>query len=126
MSAQKYKYTNISELTTNPCDVNFYGIIYDATFPLHEEPNNYICTLKIIDTDINCKNNPNTLNNDCINLIIKSNQKESLPYVHCVGDIIRVHRGLYVRIIKFIFLKFSKKNYFTNHIFPNISFFNNF
>ncbi len=95
----KYKYTNISEFGDNPGDFNFFGVIYDATFPIQDDPNNFVCNLKIMDHEINCKTYPNTMNNEFIILIIKSNSKENLPYIHSVGDIIRVHRGLYVSII---------------------------
>ncbi len=92
----KYRYQSIKELE-RPGDCNFYGIIYDATFPVYEErENSYHCTLKIIDPDVNCLSFPNNLNENLINLNISSNDKENLPYVHSIGDIIRVHRGIYV------------------------------
>ena len=98
MASSKYKYTKIKEFTTNG-DYDFYGIIYDASFPTQEEtPNNYICNLKIIDSGVNCLTNPNDFNEELINLIIKSNCKENLPFVHCAGEIIRVHRGVFVKI----------------------------
>jgi hypothetical protein len=98
MTSVKYKYNSIKELE-KPGDYNFYGIIYDATFPLFEEnENGYQCTLKIIDPDVNCLTFPNNLNDNLIYLIVKSSEKENLPYVHAIGDIIRVHRGVYVSL----------------------------
>jgi hypothetical protein len=94
----KYTYSNLKEIAISG-DCNFYGIIYDATYPTQDEtPDSYVCTLKIIDQDINCLAFPTTLNDEIINLIIKSNSKDNLPYVHTVGDIIRVHRGYFVNI----------------------------
>jgi hypothetical protein len=95
----KYKYSSINEMTA-PGDYNFYGIIYDASFPILEEnQNRYECTIKIIDPDVNCLTHPTTLGDNLLNLVIKSNSKESIPHLHSVGDIIRVHRGNYVSII---------------------------
>ncbi len=92
----KYKYSLINEMKSDG-DYNFYGIIYDASFPLQEEaPNSYICYLKIFDPTVNCLSNPNDINDELIHLIIKSNCKENLPFIHTVGDIIRVHRGVFV------------------------------
>lgn len=103
MSTNKYKYSQIKEMKVDG-DYNFYGIIYDASFPLQEEsPNSYICYLKIIDPDVNCLTNPTNLNDELINLIIKSNCKENLPFVHSIGDIIRVHRGVFVSLSKYEF-----------------------
>lgn len=98
--SSKYKYTPFKDMTVDG-DYNFYGIIYDASFPLQEEaPNSYICYLKIIDPDINCLSNPHDLNEELINLVIKSTCKENLPFVHGIGDVIRVHRGVFVIILK--------------------------
>jgi hypothetical protein len=98
-TTQKYKYTGMKDFD-KPDNYNFYGIIYDATFPTHDDtPNDYICTLKVIDPDINCLTFPSSFADEVINIIIKSNSKENLPYIHNVGDIIRIHRGYYVSIL---------------------------
>lgn len=104
MQSSKYKYSTFNEMV-NPGDYNFYGIIYDASFPLLEEkqndnisssnPTRYECTIKLIDKDVNCLTNEKDLNDHLINLIIKSTSKEAMPYIHSIGDIIRVHRGNY-------------------------------
>jgi hypothetical protein len=100
MATLKYKYTSLKEFN-NQGEYNFYGVIYDATFPVYEEKENgYQCTIKVIDPDVNCLTYPNDLQDNLINLIVKSSDKECLPYVHSVGDIIRVHRGTYVKIYK--------------------------
>jgi hypothetical protein len=55
MSQPKYKYNTIKEFNM-PGDYNFYGVIYDATFPVYEEKENlYHCTIKVIDQDVNCQ-----------------------------------------------------------------------
>jgi hypothetical protein len=98
MSNPKYKYTPIKEFNQNG-EYNFYGIIYDATFPVFDEKENmYQCTIKVIDLDVNCLTFPINLNENLLNVIIKSADKENLPYIHSIGDIMRVHRGNYVNI----------------------------
>lgn len=93
----KYHYTPFNELSLGG-EVNFYGVIYDASFPIPDEfvPSRYECTLKIIDQSVNCLSNPSDLADKIINLIIKSDKKETIPYSHYIGDIIRIHRGNYV------------------------------
>ena len=75
-------------------EYNFYGVIYDASFP-QEETNSgkYSCTIKLIDQSINCLSKD--FNENIIYLTIKSTEKENIPYIHKIGDIIRVHRGFY-------------------------------
>jgi len=97
----KYKYTTFDELKEQG-EYNFYGIIFDASFPREEnsefEKNKtakYSCILKLIDQTTNCLTHENNFNDNVIYLIIKSSEKENIPYVHHIGDIIRVHRGLY-------------------------------
>ena len=102
MSNVKYKYQTLKEIDAGDC--NFYGIIYDATFPvLEDKENTFECILKIIDPDINCLTFPNNLNDNIIYLIIKSSEKENMPYIHSIGDIIRVHRGIFVSFSQFNF-----------------------
>ena len=100
----KYLYTTFDELKEQG-EYNFFGIIYDASFPQEEnslQENNkkrgtekYTCILKLIDQTTNILSHPNNFNDNMINLVIKSNEKENIPYVHNIGDIIRVHRGFY-------------------------------
>jgi hypothetical protein len=91
----KYKYTTIEDLTEQG-EYNFYAIIYDASFPLEESNTlKYSCTLKLIDQSTNCLTHPNNFSDNIIYLTIKSSEKENIPFVHQVGDIIRVHRGFY-------------------------------
>jgi hypothetical protein len=93
-----YKYTSIKDIEQID-NYNFYGIIYDATFPAVDEiSKHYVCNVKVIDPDINCLTNPSTLADNIVTLIIKSNTMEQLPFIHNIGDIIRIHRGHYVSI----------------------------
>jgi hypothetical protein len=93
MASTKYKYTPIKDMNETD-NYNFYGVIYDATFPTIEDtPNDYVCIIKIVDTETNL------LTGDVLTLVIKSSSKDNLPFIHNVGDIIRVHRGLYVKNI---------------------------
>lgn len=115
MKAAKYKYSTFDEMIT-PGDCHFYGIIYDASFPMLDEHNNgnnqtnysnegsqakYECTIKLIDQEVNALTHPIDFNDKIINLIIKSNNKEGMPYIHSIGDIIRVHHGNYVRMLNY-------------------------
>ena len=91
----KYKYSYLEDLKVQG-EYNFYGVIYDASFPLEEATSKkYSCTLKLIDQTTNCLSDPNSFNDNIIYLTIKSSEKENIPYIHHIGDIIRVHRGFY-------------------------------
>ena len=90
-----YKYTTFEDLKEQG-EYNFYAVIIDASFPLEEATTSkYSCTLKLIDQTTNCLTNPNNFNDNIIYLTIKSSEKENIPYIHHIGDIIRVHRGFY-------------------------------
>ena len=104
-----YKYSSFDELTEQG-EYNFYGIIYDASFP-QEEEHGYSCILKLIDQTTNCLTHPNNFNENIIYLIIKSSEKENIPFVHHIGDIIRIHRGFYSpKKKRNIYLNVSKIN----------------
>ena len=115
-----YKYSTFDELIEQG-EYNFFGIIYDASFP-QEEPNlnnnspknnisKYSCILKLIDQTTNCLTNPNDFNDKIIYLIIKSNERENIPFVHNIGDIIRIQRGFYSpKKKRNIYLNVSKDN----------------
>ena len=100
-------------------DYNFWGVIYDASFPIQEDNQHnaykdntnitYICYLKLIDPTVNCISNPFDINEEIIHLIIKSSSKENLPFLHNIGDIIRVHRGVFVIKLNKKHEKFSNK-----------------
>ena len=89
-----YKYSTFDELIEQG-EYNFFGIIYDASFPQEEQnTSNYSCILKLIDQTTNCLTHSD-FNEKIIYLIIKSSERENIPFVHNIGDIIRVRRGFY-------------------------------
>jgi len=91
----KYKYSMFSDLIEQG-EYNFYGVIYDSSFPLEEtKTGKYSCTIKLIDQNTNCLSNPNDFNENIIYLTIKSSEKENIPYIHNIGDVIRIHHGFY-------------------------------
>ena len=91
----RYLYTTFDGLKEQG-EYNFYGIVLDASFPLEEQnTSKYSCTLKLIDQTTNCITNPSNFNDNIIYLTIKSSEKENIPYIHHIGDIVRVHRGFY-------------------------------
>ena len=100
-----YAYKSFDELV-EAGEYNFYGVVYDASFPVEEfnaailpgqkEPlHKYTCVLKLIDQSTNCLTNPKDLQEKMITLIVKANDKKNMPFVQKIGDIIRVHRGVY-------------------------------
>ena len=89
-----YKYSTFDELIEQG-EYNFFGIIYDASFPQEEQnTSNYSCILKLIDQTTNCLTHSD-FNEKIIYLIIKSSERENIPFVHNIGDIIRIRRGFY-------------------------------
>ena len=114
MQTNKYKYSTFPELTTQG-DYNFYGIIYDASFPTYtEDPQTrYETTLKLIDPHINPLTipNPSDLQSQLITLIIKSTSPSTIPRIHSFGDIIRIHRGHYhPKAKRNVYLHITTKN----------------
>lgn len=88
-SSLKYEYVELNKASlTRAVDVNFYGVIVDATFPYKINSNRFICSLKIIDPTLNPKNKEGWAQ-----AIIYANRFEDLPIVHRIGDIIRIHRA---------------------------------
>jgi hypothetical protein len=85
----KYKYTELKNITDEGI-FNFYGVVYDATFPaLDKSSGHFLCALKLIDPDINLTKNFIQY----LNILIKAPTREVLPHFHTVGDIVRIHRG---------------------------------
>ena len=119
----KYSYSSFDDIKEQG-EYNFYGIIYDASFPKEEEnfailPGTkeplpkYSCVLKLIDQTTNCLTNPTNFNENVITLIIQANERENIPFVHQIGDIIRVHRGVYVpKAKRNVYLNLLKGNQF--------------
>ncbi|MCQ2821381.1 MAG: hypothetical protein MJ252_29320 [archaeon] len=135
MQAKKYEYASLSDLIENR-DNNFYGIIYDASYPTVDEKTlpgsgigqncqiQYECTVKLIDQGINPITNKDNLNDNIINVVIKSNSRDRIPYIHAIGDIMRVHRGIYSKKKKknvYINLNYTKGVMAAWTIFPGAS-----
>ena len=74
--------------------------------------------MKIIDPEVNLLANFEDFNDQVINVVVKSTSIEALPFIHRIGDIIRVHRGVYVKTIK----SFLSINEFYEFIFKNFLF----
>ena len=86
----KYKYTSLADMTTSN-QYNFYGIVIDSSFPSNNtlpEPH-YECILKVIDISYT-HSSPIILT-----LIIKSRSKKQIPYIHKIGDVIRIINGTF-------------------------------
>lgn len=104
-------YSLFNELSSQK-DYNFFGVIYDASFPIVEDSSSpspyYEITLKLIDPSMNCLTLPSSpnknVNDSILTLIIKSNLKECMPYIHSIGDIIRVRHGSYNPSKKTVYL----------------------
>lgn len=107
MKNSQIKYSMLEDLLSQN-EYNFYGIIYDASFPITEEEKNhqkfYEVTLKLIDPSLNCRTTPNDINSSIITLVIKSNIKECIPYIHKIGDVICVFNGQFNPAKKTVFL----------------------
>ena len=73
----KYKFTKFDDMKFDG-EYNFFGIIFDAAFPIFSETPypHYECTLKLIDDSIDFSND--FLDEDYITLIIKSQNKEEI------------------------------------------------
>lgn len=96
----KYNYLYVKDLTSKH-EATFYGIISDATFPCKEENEDvFSCTLKIIDHTVNHVNDPLEISNNQAYVTVKSDLIENLPFVNHIGDIIRVHRGVFQQKLK--------------------------
>ena len=96
----KYKYTNLIDLKNDNKKYNLYALIYDATFPSFDDsPTQYVCTLKIMDNFLNRPQFSNNFDDEVVTLVFKSTSRDNLPFSHHVGDIIRIHRGIFVIII---------------------------
>lgn len=93
----KSRYTDLKDFN-DVGDYDFYGIVYDATFPTKENDKgstNYISAVKLIAPGLNWITHPESLLDETINVIFKSNNPKELPVITDVGCIMRIHRGVY-------------------------------
>ena len=105
----KYKFSKFDDMKFDG-EYNFYGIIFDAAFPIFLETPlpHYECILKLIDdtSDISTE----IQEENYITLIIKSQKKEEIPFVHNLGNIIRVIFGTYQNKKKrYVYLNFMNE-----------------
>lgn len=89
MSKSEINYINLTalneEIAIKEEDVNFYGVVIDATFPYQTEKR-YVMTCKVAD--------PSTIEEkEYVNVVFLANELEQLPIIQRVGDILRVHRA---------------------------------
>lgn len=105
-----YRYKDLDQLIEEE-ENNFYGIIYDATYPsketvkidkLNDKINKksknipkYIAVIKLISPKLNWITNPENLNEESIHVIFKSNNLKEFPQLSDIGSIIRIHRGVF-------------------------------
>ena len=103
----KYSYSTFEEMEDKKA-YDFYAIIYDCSFPKEVEYNSslsgqkgprlkYSVEIKLLGQGTNSLNDPNNLSENLVNLYIQANEKENVPCVHQIGDIIRVHKGIYLQ-----------------------------
>ena len=120
-----YSYRTLTQMKARE-DYNFYAIIIDASFPKkdesyfplsrQEEPlSKYYVILKLLDQGINFINNPNNLSENIVTLIIQANEIENIPYIHQIGDIIRVRGGKFIPKNRNVYSKIY--NYFISLFF---------
>ena len=94
---EKSRYTSLNNIKSNG-DYDFYGIVYDATFPTKDndtEDANYICAIKVLGPGLNWLTNPENFQEETIHIIIKSFSIDYLPHIRSIGNIIRIHRGIF-------------------------------
>lgn len=87
---QKYDYVELGKASLSSVDTqNVYGVIIDATFPYKQNPNLYVCSLKIVDPSLNAS----TKGSDYATVTMYAKRFEDLPIVLRLGDVIRLHRA---------------------------------
>ena len=90
----KYTYQKLSEIKEPNKEYNFYALVIDATFPHSEDyPSSFVCILKVIDETSNFVDG--LAEKDIYTVIVKASEKNQTPFIHNVGDIIRIHRGYF-------------------------------
>ncbi|MCQ2819457.1 MAG: hypothetical protein MJ252_19515, partial [archaeon] len=97
MNTSSIKYSFLNEMNKD-ASYDFYGVIFDSSFPVliknpSEDNDFYEINIKLIDPSINSLNEDNK--EKYLTLNIKSQIKEGIPYIHKIGDIIRIHKGNY-------------------------------
>ena len=73
--------------------VNCYGVIIDAAYPVQSSKGKWICSLKVVDGTCHSLGDEKQKHTDYSIIIIYASRFEECPIVRQIGDIIRVHRA---------------------------------
>ena len=73
--------------------VNVYGVIIDASYPVPTGKGKWVCTLKVIDNSLHTTGDARNPDFAFAVIIIYANRFEECPIVRQIGDIVRVHRA---------------------------------
>ena len=103
----KYSYSTFEEMEDKKA-YDFYAIVYDSSFPKEVEYNSslsgqkgpilkYSVEIKLLGQGTNSLNDPNNLSENIVTLYIQAKEQENVPYIHQIGDVIRVHKGIYLQ-----------------------------
>ena len=91
VESSKYNYSKLNEIKDSNKEYDFYGTVIDSTFPHSEEyPSNYVSIIKVIDETSNFLEGLEE--KDVFTIIMKASDISEMPFIHNVGDIIRIHR----------------------------------
>ena len=85
-------YNSLEEAEVDHDQVNFYGMIIDASYP-YKTPNKFICTLKVVDASMNSIGSDVNKNFKFATVIVYAKRLEDCPIVRKIGDCIRCHRA---------------------------------
>ena len=85
-------YNSLEEAEFDHDQVNFYGVIIDASYP-YKSPNKFISTLKVVDASLHSLGCEASRNVKFVTVIIYAKRLEDCPIVGKIGDCIRVHRA---------------------------------
>mmetsp|Transcript_31235 Transcript_31235/g.38590 ORF Transcript_31235/g.38590 Transcript_31235/m.38590 type:complete len:248 (+) Transcript_31235:40-783(+) len=88
---KKMKYHPLN--TTEQEQVNIYGVIIDAAYPVQSNKGKWICSLKVIDGSCCSIGDERVKDYEFAVVIIYATRFEECPIVRQIGDIIRVHRA---------------------------------
>lgn len=93
-STYKYDYVELANASATKFELcDFYGVITDASFPykkiLKTGKATFVCVLKVVDPTLyGSKKDSNYAQ-----VVINANTLQDLPFIHRIGDIIRIHRA---------------------------------
>ena len=85
-----YKYSTFDELIEQG-EYNFFGIVYDASFPQEDNLSKYTCVLKLIDQTTNCLTNPTDFNEIALEYNLETEVVDN-TFIESVNDEIKKHK----------------------------------